>query len=298
MIWWLKCLLTLAFVVTSSSIAVAAPAGTATGVDPEAQVSPAGETRKLVVGADIFIGDVVQTSSGGRVEIEFSDSTRLIVGPGSSLVIEDYLLRSDGSAGNFVVGALAGTYRFMSGTAASERYSIRTPSGTIGIRGTAFDLVVDPQTDSRVLMYSGATELCPLIGACTVISSTCELGEMAADAASSLGNTDEFTSADRRTLRSRFVFGAIQQQLGGDFRLRQAARCLLSPLPFSPAFFRSLGQQRMASETGTVGPGATAPTQGVSPVTAAPSPPPPPAEDGGCAGHSSKNPGNSQNCSK
>src|SRR5690606_37511727 len=111
------------------AIAMADATGTAKGVDPDASARRGSETQVLVVGADIFIGDLVKTGPSGQVQIKFSDSTELVVGPRSSLTIEDYLLREDGSAGRLAVNTLAGTFRFVTGNAAKDRYLIKTPTG-------------------------------------------------------------------------------------------------------------------------------------------------------------------------
>lgn len=302
--WLVKALAVLLF--AFSGAAIGAPAGSAVGVDPEAEINSTGELRTLVVGEDVFLGDLIRTSSGGSAQLLFADGTRLVVGPGSSLKIEDYLLRADGSAGKLVIGALAGTFRFATGDAAKDRYAIKTPSGTIGIRGTEFDLVVDGPKSTRVLMYSGSTELCTRSGECSEISDTCEIGELTRNAATSLGLSTALDRAARKELRGRFVYGATQQPLAGAFRMKQAANCLLSPLPFTPGFFKNLAQQRSADKPvpAVAGDGA-APAGGVLPPTTptppgAPPPSPPPVSEGGgeCAGHSSPNPGNSQNCNK
>jgi len=306
--WLVKNLTAVLLVLVAAAAAYAAPAGSAVDVDPEAEINSSGGLRTLVVGEDVFLGDLIRTSSGGSAQLLFEDGTKLVVGPGSSLRIEDYLLRADGSAGKMVIGALAGTFRFASGTAGKDRYAIKTPSGTIGIRGTAFDLVVDGPKSTRVLMYSGSTELCTSGGKCSKISDTCEMGEMTRTSSTSLGLSTAFDRATRKTLRGLFVYGATQQPLGNAFRMKQAASCLLSPLPFTPGFFNSLGQQATAGKPAQVVAGSPdAPTpNGVAPTPTTPTPstppssPPPMSEGSGgdCAGNSGHNPGNSQNCNK
>ena len=302
--WLVKNLTAMLFVLGIVAAAHAAPAGSAVGVDPEAEINSSGGLRTLVVGEDVFLGDLIRTSSGGSAQLLFEDGTKLVVGPGSSLKIEDYLLRADGSAGKMVIGALAGTFRFATGNAAKDRYAIKTPSGTIGIRGTEFDLVVDGPKSTRVLMYSGSTELCTKAGQCSEISDTCEMGEMTRNSSASLGLSTALDRAARKELRGLFVYGATQQPLGSAFRMKQAESCLLSPLPFTPGFFRSLGQQATGKPAQVVAGGTDTPTpNGVAaptPTTPGPSNPPPASEGSGgeCAGNSNPNPGNSQNCSR
>lgn len=290
-----------------SSAAIAAPVGSATGVVPEAVVHVASEQRILVVGDDLQLGDLIQTGSGGHVEVMFLDGTKLVVGPASALMIEDYLLRNDGSAGKFAINALAGTFRFMSGNSPKDRYRIDTPSGTIGIRGTEFDFVVNGRAGTQVLMYKGATELCAHNGDCAVISQTCELGDMTRDTVASVGLTDTFVRSDRQALKARFVYGASQQPLLRAFRLKETAQCL------QPAFGVGARVAKEAKSDGasaaardpkaalTAGmpalPPAGAPQVPVPAVPPSPTPPPASNDGGDCAGNSDHNPGNSQNCS-
>jgi hypothetical protein len=128
---------------------------------------------------------------------------------------------------------------------------------------------------------------------------------MTRDGASSLGLSNALDRAARKELRGLFVYGATQQPLAGAFRMKQAASCLLSPLPFSPGFFNSLDRQTPAGKPMQVvagSAGAPAPDGGVQPTPTTPTPTTPttpPSSGGGgeCAGNSGHNPGNSQNCS-
>jgi hypothetical protein len=292
--WLVKNLTAILFVLGGTAAALSAPAGSAVGVDPAAEINSTGTIRTLVVGEDVLLGDLIRTSTGGSAQILFEDGTKLVVGPGSALTIEDYLLRADGSAGKMAINALAGTFRFATGNAAHDRYSIKTPSGTIGIRGTEFDFVVDGPKSTRVLMYSGATELCAKTGECSELTETCELGEMGKHVSTSLGLANELNRAERKALRGQFVYGATQQPLIGSFRMKEASSCLLSPFGLS---FKTT-QQTPAGKPAVVVAGGTdmpAPGEVVTPTT--PPPAPEPESGGDCSGNSDHNPGNSQNCS-
>mgnify|MGYP001201357994 CR=1 FL=1 len=187
------------------SLLLASPAlaasGTALGVKQSAALQTGTTTKVLTVGADIQIGDTVVTGPSGQVQIKFSDRTELVVGPNSSLVIGDYLLRSDNSPGNFAVKALGGTFRFVTGQAEKDRYRIATPTGTIGVRGTAVDFVVDPD-QTRALLFHGAVILCNNAGQCVTLDDVCELGQYDLSESVVLGNADEITGARRSRGRS------------------------------------------------------------------------------------------------
>ena len=206
-----------------------AASGVAMGVDQNATLEGESGARVLAVGSDVFIGDKVVTDASGLVELRFSDRSRLVIGPLSSLVIEDYLLREDGSAGKFAVNALAGTFRFITGGAAKDRYLITTPTGTVGVRGTAFDLNVDAQQTS-LLLFHGAVILCTLDDKCVVVDEVCELGQANTAEALVLGLTDDIRGQAREALRSRFPYANSQSELLAAFRLEQARRCLNRPV--------------------------------------------------------------------
>ncbi|WP_374627070.1 FecR domain-containing protein [Devosia sp.] len=206
-----------------------AASGVAMGVDQNATLEAKAGTRVLAVGSDVFIGDKVVTDASGLVELRFSDRTRLVIGPRSSLVIDDYLLREDGSAGKFAVNALAGTFRFITGGAAKDRYLITTPTGTVGVRGTAFDLNVDAQQTS-LLLFHGAVILCTLDDKCVVVDEVCELGQANTAEALVLGLTDDIRGQAREALRTRFPYANSQSELLAAFRLEQARRCLNRPV--------------------------------------------------------------------
>lgn len=193
-----------------------AATGTALGVDPAASLEAHAAPRTLIVGDDIAIGDRIVTDAAGLVQIRFDDDTLLVVGPHSALVIEDYLLRADGSAGRLAIDALAGTFRFVTGNAAKDRYEIALPSGTIGVRGTAFDLHVDSATTS-VLAYEGEVLMCATGQDCQPLRANCGVGQIDTTSARRLG--PESQNRDNRFFREAFPFAITQAGLLPAFRL-------------------------------------------------------------------------------
>ena len=210
--------------------ALADATGTARGVDPDASSRRGNDTQVLVVGSDIFIGDVVKTGPSGQVQIKFSDNTELVVGPRSSLTIEDYLLREDGSAGRLAVNTLAGTFRFVTGNAPKDRYLIKTPTGTIGVRGTAFDWRNSGQ-GTAAMLYHGAIEVCTTGGTCVLLEEVCDVAEYNSTEARLIGHFDVITGDARATFRGFFPYAVSQNPLLREFRINGAERCVNRPTP-------------------------------------------------------------------
>lgn len=229
------------------SLLLASPAlaasGTALGVKQSAALQTGTTTKVLTVGADIQIGDTVVTGPSGQVQIKFSDRTELVVGPNSSLVIEDYLLRSDNSPGNFAVKALGGTFRFVTGQAEKDRYRIATPTGTIGVRGTAVDFVVDPD-QTRALLFHGAVILCNNAGQCVTLDDVCELGQYDLRESVVLGNADEITGARREALKGAFRYAQSQAPLLREFWVDNAREC------FNKGFVHQKAEMLVPGDTG------------------------------------------------
>jgi hypothetical protein len=209
--------------------ALADASGKALGVDQDARAQTRAEIKQLTVGSDIFIGDRVITDARGLVQIKFSDSTRLVVGPNSALLLEDYLLRGDGSGGKFAINALSGTFRFVTGGAPKDRYLITTPTGTIGVRGTGFDFNVHPDHFS-LMLYHGAAVLCNKSNVCVTVDDSCEIGMADLAEAQILGIAREMTRAERDQMRGMFPYAVNEAGLLGQFRIAQARECLVRPV--------------------------------------------------------------------
>lgn len=217
-------LISIALLLVAAQPAFAA-SGTALGVDPAARLEDKTGTKTLVVGTDVFIGDRVVTDARGLVQIKFSDRTELVVGPRSSLVIEDYLLREDGSGGKFAINALSGTFRFVTGAAPKDRYLITTPTGTIGVRGTAFDLNVHDDHYS-LLLFHGAVVMCNKSNKCITVDDFCDVGMADLTDAKLLGNSEDFVGAERTSMRGMFPWAVSESDLLSAFWVAQARECL------------------------------------------------------------------------
>ena len=240
--------LVLLLMLAGAATPAAAATGVALGVDTDARAETGADIRVLAVGSDVFIGDRVVTDAKGLVQIKFSDETELVVGPNSELLLEDYLLRSDGSVGKFAVNALSGTFRFVTGNGAKDDYQIKTPTGTIGIRGTAFDFFVTGRF-TRVLMFHGSTNLCNRSGNCVTLAETCEVGESNPGISLALGYTDDFLGELREEMRASFRYANNQGPLLRDFRLPQVRTCgLFGPPRGLPAVTASIAPEDASEE--------------------------------------------------
>jgi hypothetical protein len=198
-----------------TSLAYAAADGTAVGVKPDATA----DAEVLVVGSDVSVGERVVTGPSGRVELLFTDDTKIVVGPGSALVIEDYLLNGN-QADRLAVDALAGTFRFISGVSPKSAYSIDTPTATIAVRGTEFDLTVIGR-QSQVLLFEGALSLCEG-STCIDLEDRCDIAAVGGE----LEGLFPWDDPERAALVGYFPLPNIQSAFLPPFRVSGAKACL------------------------------------------------------------------------
>jgi hypothetical protein len=222
----LQAFLLAALLAAVPTLALADGAGSALGVKQQAAARLGQDTRTLRVGSDIFIGDLVQTGAQGQVQILFADNTELVLGPSSALTIEDYLIRNDGSAGKLAVDILAGTFRFATGDSAKNRYTIGTPTGTIGVRGTEFDGWIGPDKITYVIRHGGTVILCNNANECDLLDDTCEVGKIASSEVAILGDSRESTGQTRATYKRWFRYTENQSPLLRQFWFPAARDCL------------------------------------------------------------------------
>ncbi|MEW9807522.1 FecR domain-containing protein [Mesorhizobium sp. ZMM04-5] len=124
------------------------------------KTSVTGDGRTLAVKSPVYRDERIRTSAGGLGEFVFRDGTRFAVGGNSSVVIDKFVYDSSNSAKSISVKAAKGSFRWISGGANSSAYKIATPAGTIGIRGTAFDIFIGSGGQTAVVLLKGSVRFC------------------------------------------------------------------------------------------------------------------------------------------
>jgi len=124
------------------------------------------EERPLKKGIRVHRNELVRTGPEAHAELQLDDNTKLALGPDAELRLDEYAVAGGSDARSIAVRLLKGTLRFLTGRNTSETYKIETPSATIGVRGTVFDLYIAPNGDTFVLLHKGEVEICTRARAC------------------------------------------------------------------------------------------------------------------------------------
>jgi hypothetical protein len=186
-------------------------ATTVTGSGPEGD-------REILKNSPIFQDDRLVATPSGNAQIILVDKTRIVVGPGAQIDIDNFVYATKYTFSSITVKASQGAFRFISGASKSVAYKIETPTVTIGVRGTSFDVGITGD-QVHVVMVRGTVELCPRNGQCQELSGLCSYGIM--------GNTTVNVQGSLRTKgraeKANFPLMANERALRTQFR--QAGGC-------------------------------------------------------------------------
>jgi hypothetical protein len=113
-----------------STVANAQTVGTAQSVKPDASGSISGT---LSAGSGVHANETIKTGSSGQAGLQFNDKSNLSVGPSSQVRLDKFVYDPNKGTSGVAIEATRGAFRFASQGKGEVR--IKTPSGTLGIRG-------------------------------------------------------------------------------------------------------------------------------------------------------------------
>jgi opacity protein-like surface antigen len=144
--------------------------GGATAIEKDVRGDTGAGAQKLAVGAAVYADEVLTTAAASRGKFQFDDRTDLQMAPSSRVKLDSFVY--SGSPG-VVFNAAKGAFRFVSAPKGGHDYDVRTPTATIGVRGTSFAVrVLGGRTDA--VLYGGVIEVCSIAsGECRTLDSAC-----------------------------------------------------------------------------------------------------------------------------
>jgi hypothetical protein len=148
--WTLASVLTVLFAMQSTVSNAEPRIGTAASTRPNAEALAGGSTQTLSAGSEIYANQTVRTGNRGMADLVFLDKTNLSVGPTSEVRLDKFVYDPTGSAGSVVLQATRGAFRFVTGTQAKHAYQVSTPHGSLGVRGTTVELLVNKPGETCV----------------------------------------------------------------------------------------------------------------------------------------------------
>ena len=129
---WTSTLVMAAFLALQSTASNAQSGiGKATRVKPDAQAN----TRTLAAGSDVHSNETIRTGNSGVADLRFNDNSNLSVGPTSVVRLDKFVYDPNKGSGSIAIEASRGAFRFVTGSQSKSNYSVKTPYGTLGVRG-------------------------------------------------------------------------------------------------------------------------------------------------------------------
>jgi hypothetical protein len=126
--------------------------------------SASGVQRVAAIGTEIDNGDTVETSAASEVVMIFTDHQRVYLKPGTVFRVDDFNYAADDAPqSHSFMSLVKGGLRMLDGLVAEqgkgENYRLKTPTSTIGIRGTEYSVTdcdgsVACEGD-QIVVYSG-----------------------------------------------------------------------------------------------------------------------------------------------
>ena len=113
-----------------------------------------GEDVESKIDLDVFSYDTIKTGKG-KVAVGFIDETRVDVTQHSKLIIDEFVYDPNTKKGSLSLKAALGTVRYASGQIAKTtptNVQIKTPTATIGVRGTDFSMTIDEMGSSTIIL--------------------------------------------------------------------------------------------------------------------------------------------------
>jgi FecR protein len=140
--------------------------GTTVAVKNQVTIEAEAQKRKLEKGGKVHQQEIVETAKSASAEIRLLDDTKLAVGPSARLVLDKFVYDASAQPGSITVNLTKGAFRFITGKSTSSAYEIRTPTASMGVRGTVFDVYVAENGETAVLLHEGAVNVCPTPATC------------------------------------------------------------------------------------------------------------------------------------
>jgi len=138
----------------TTATAAGATIGTVTTLDGSGVIKRDKDVVGDSAGTSVEQMDVAETTKG-RMQIDFVDETRLDVIDNSRVVIDEFVYDPNTGKGSLDIRASLGAVRYASGQIAKnsrQKVRLRTPTATISVRGTDFNMLVNEIGESYVTL--------------------------------------------------------------------------------------------------------------------------------------------------
>ena len=99
---------------------------------------PTNSIGEAKIGDLVYRGDIIQTGPDGNLGVGFTDGSSFSVSANARMELNDFVYDPHGHSNSSLMSLTKGTFTFIAGNVAhTGNMNVKTPVGTMGIRGTA-----------------------------------------------------------------------------------------------------------------------------------------------------------------
>lgn len=141
-------LILLATAATATAQQPPAVAGRIKIVSGSAFIVRGGAVLPAQAGQTVFETDAVRTGADGRLGVTLNDETRVSLGPGSEMRVDQFVYAPAEGRFGLVLNVVRGVVAYVSGRIAKlspDSIRLETPAAVVGVRGTTLGLRVIPR---------------------------------------------------------------------------------------------------------------------------------------------------------
>jgi hypothetical protein len=135
--------------------------GTVERLSGSVSVNAAGTVRIARAGERLVVGEILVTDAGAEALVRFRDDSTMALRSNTQVTVTEFRFQ-EREEGLFSANLLKGVVRSISGLIGKTRprgVTFRTPTATVGIRGTDFELaIVEPGERDRAGVYNHVHE--------------------------------------------------------------------------------------------------------------------------------------------
>ena len=152
-------LVALWFLAAGAAAAQTASVGTIAQIQGTANVTRASGTGPLAANAPVYSDDIIETNANAKLLVQFTDGTKLTLGPSAEIVIDEFVYNPAGGTNNAALRITTGAMRLAAGAiervGGAKAINVTTPIASIGVRGTDFFIEMENGDHLSVALFSG-----------------------------------------------------------------------------------------------------------------------------------------------
>ncbi len=140
--------------------AAAPDVGKTVAVKNEVNLESEEGNQPLKKGLIVHQNEIIVTGEEASAEVELLDQTKLAVGADARIVLDKFIYDASAGPGSISINISKGAFRFITGVAPKNSYEIKTPTASLGVRGTIFDVFVADNGETALLLHEGGVDIC------------------------------------------------------------------------------------------------------------------------------------------